>query len=154
MCLGLSGSFENTRMCLLKIQEPLQKQIIMKLIYYKGKTKIGFYPKNLDPTCKYHCKTTFSQKHRIDESSVRSFCIGWFGDILEEEAGFNKKPKRLVLPKIKDFQVLDQKVDRIPKWNDQKWCQTSYLSNGTTQTNFFIKKNMEIKGMGQKSMNL
>ena len=73
--------------------------------------KIRLYPKNLDPTCKYHCKTTILPKHRIHESSVRSFCIGWFGDILEEEAGFNKKPKRLVLPKIKDFQVLDQKVD-------------------------------------------
>ena len=62
LSLSLSGSFENTRMCLLKIQEPLQKQIIIKLIYYKGKTKIGFYPKNLDPTGKYNCKTTFLPK--------------------------------------------------------------------------------------------
>ena len=84
---------KNTIMFLPKIQESHSKNIIMKLIYYKEKTKIRFYHNNLDPTCKYHCKTTlFYKTYRINDSSVRSCCIGWFEDILEEEAGFNKKP--------------------------------------------------------------
>ena len=55
---------------------------------------------------------------RLDDSSVRSFCIGWFDDILEKDAEFNKKPVNIrggFYNKSKKFQVLDQKVDRIPK---------------------------------------
>ena len=56
----------NTRMSLPKIQEPplnpLGKQIIMKWIYYKWKMQIRFYPKNLDPTGRYHGKSSFLQK--------------------------------------------------------------------------------------------
>ena len=59
--LNADNLLKSTGMCLLKIQEPLQKQIIIKLICYKGKTKIGFYPTNLDPTCKYHCETFFTK---------------------------------------------------------------------------------------------
>ena len=89
--------------------------MIKKSIYYKGKTKYDFTPKISIRLVNTLIKHFFHKQHRINDSSVRSFCIRWFDDILEEEAGFNKKPKRLVLPKIKDFQVLDQKVDRIPR---------------------------------------
>ena len=49
-------------------------------------------PKNSIRQVNTIVKPLVYQKHRIDDSSVRSFCIGWFEDILEEEAGFNKTP--------------------------------------------------------------
>jgi len=137
-----------------KYKSPFKNKSLWNWFIIKEKRKSDFTPKTSIRLVNTIVKPLFYQKHRIDESSVRSFCIGWFGDILEEEAGFNKKPKRLVLPKIKDFQVLDQKVDRIPRWNDQKWCQAPYLSNGMPQTHFLIKKEFILWEMGRKSINL
>ena len=79
--------------------------------------KIWFYPQNLDPTSKYHGKLTFYQKPRIEYFSVRSFCTGRFGHMVEEEADFNKTTgqyQMLVLPQIT---VLAEKFGPFPKMN-------------------------------------
>ena len=59
-------SSENRRMFLPNIEETprstLWKQILMKWVYHKGKTKSRFYHENFDPTGKYHCKSTFLLK--------------------------------------------------------------------------------------------
>ena len=40
----------------------LWKQILMKWVYHKGKTKSRFYHENFDPTGKYNCKSIFLLK--------------------------------------------------------------------------------------------
>ena len=115
-------SCENTRMSFSKIQEPplnpLGKQIIMKWVYYKGKMQIRFYPKNLDPTGRYHGKSSFLPKtwYRVLFRPVILPLAVWPHH--RRRGRFrqtNCQYKKLVLPKIKDFQVLRQKFYPIPK---------------------------------------
>ena len=115
----------NTRMSLPKIQEPplnpLGKQIIMKWVYYKWKMQIRFYPQNLNPTGRYHCKSTFLPKtwYRVLFRPVILPLAVWPHH--KRRGRFRQKTsqyKRLVLPQIKDFQVLGEKVGPFPK---MKW---------------------------------
>ena len=64
----------------------------MKRTCYKGKWKILFYPEKLIRFVNAVVKPFVYQKHRINDSSVRSFWEGWFDNILEEEASFKKTP--------------------------------------------------------------
>ena len=119
-------SSENRRMFLPSIEETprstLWKQILMKWVCHKGKTKNRFYHENFDPTCKYHCKSTFLLKtlKRVLFRPVILYRAVWS----KHERGVRfqiKNPDNLrccFLQKIYDFQVLDENSVQFQRWND------------------------------------
>ena len=78
------------------MQDSPSKTNHYEICIIKEKRKYGFTPKTSIRLANTIVKPLVYQKHRIDDSSARSFCIGWLDDILEEEAGFNNKPVNIL----------------------------------------------------------
>ena len=75
---GKPDSFQNTRIVSsINTRTPLY-QILVKWIYYKGKSKMGGTSRNRDLINKNKVNRLFHQKHEVILWSLRSFWVGRF----------------------------------------------------------------------------
>ena len=132
---------------LSKIQEPPLHQILMKWIYYKGKSKIGGIPKNLNLIGKNPGEFTFPP-NSWNHPMVTAVILGWAVCLKHTlKVEFCQNPCSVNVRVFVDVRASDPQNLKVlhPKW--RHWPP---LPNQTTQTHVLFNKYDLLLGMDGK----